>query len=73
MKTRRMFLVALCGVAMLIGTSSCKKEKNENLGEKMRIEASLDGADGNTKTHLEGGKVVWNSGDAFKLFPTEGN
>lgn len=73
MKTRRMFLVALCGVAMLIGTSSCKKEKNENLGEKMRIEATLNGADGNAKTHLEGGKVVWNSGDAFKLFPTEGN
>lgn len=72
MKTRRMFLVALCGVAMLIGTSSCKKEKNENLGEKMRIEATLNGADGNAKTHLEGGKVVWNSGDAFKLFPTEG-
>ena len=72
MKTRRMFLVALCGVAMLTGTSSCKKEKNENLGEKMRIEATLNGADGNAKTHLEGGKVVWNSGDAFKLFPTEG-
>ena len=30
MKTRRMFLIALCGVAMLIGTSSCKKEKQEN-------------------------------------------
>ena len=72
MKTRRMFLVALCGVAMLTGTSSCKKEKNENLGEKMRIEATLNGADGNAKTHLEGGKVVWNSGDAFKLFPTKG-
>ena len=66
-----MFLFALCGIAMLIGSSSCKKDKNENDGEVMRIEASLDDADGNAKTHLEGLKVVWDNGDVFKLFLTD--
>lgn len=72
MKTTRMFLFALCGIAMLIGSSSCKKDKKENAGEEMRIEASLDDADGNAKTHLEGVKVVWDNGDAFKLFRKDG-
>ena len=73
MKTRRMFLIALCGVAMLIGASSCKKEKQENEnGETMTIKASLGSADNNTKTHLDGKKVMWDMGDAFKLFPAEG-
>ena len=78
MKTQRMILIALCGVAMLIGTSSCKKEKqeNENEGEMMRIEVSVGGTDGNTKTHLVHGehsyKVAWDTWDAFKLFPTNG-
>ena len=74
-----MFLVALCGVAMLIGTSSCKKEKqeNENEGEMMRIEVSVGGTDGNTKTHLVHGehsyKVAWDTWDAFNLFPIDKN
>ena len=80
MKTQRMILAALCGVAMLIGTSSCKKEKqeNENEGEMMRIEVSVGGTDGNTKTHLvhdvdsHSYKVAWDTWDAFKLFPTNG-
>ena len=73
MKTRRMFLVALCGVAMLIGASSCKKEKQENEnGETMTIKASLGSAGNNSKTHLDGGTVKWDMGDAFKLFPAEG-
>ncbi len=77
MKKVRMFLIALCGVAILIGTSSCKKEKQENEnGETMVIKASLGSADNNSKTHLEGKKVMWDMGDAFKLFPagsTEGS
>ena len=68
MKTRRMFLFALCGIAMMIGSSSCRKDKKEDAGEVMRIEATLDDADGNAKTHLEGVKVVWDDGDAFKMF-----
>lgn len=71
MNTRSMFLFALCGMAMLIGTSSCKKDKKENPGEEMRIEAALENADGNAKTHLEGKKVVWDNGDVFKLFLTD--
>ena len=68
-----MFLVALCGVAMLIGASSCKKEKQENEnGETMTIKASLGSADNNSKTHLVGPSVIWDPSDAFKLFPTEG-
>lgn len=71
MKTRRMFLIALCGIAMLIGASSCKKEKQENEnGETMTIKASLGSADNNSKTHLDGKKVMWDMGDAFKLFRT---
>ena len=79
MKTQRMILAALCGVAMLIGTSSCKKEKqeNENEGEMMRIEVSVGGTDGNTKTHLvhDGNKykVAWDTWDAFNLFPIDKN
>ena len=73
MKTRRMFLIALCGAAMLIGASSCKKEKQENEnGETMTIKASLSSADNNSKTHLDGKKVMWDTGDAFKLFTAEG-
>lgn len=68
MKTRRMFLFALCGIAMMIGSSSCRKDKKEDAGEVMRIEATLDDADGNAKTHLDGVKVVWDDGDAFKMF-----
>ena len=66
-----MFLIALCGVAMLIGAGSCKKEKpqSENVGEEMTINASLNSADGNSKTHLVGPKVYWDNTDAFKLFP----
>lgn len=66
-----MFLIALCGIAMLIGASSCKKEKQENEnGETMTIKASLGSADNNSKTHLDGKKVMWDMGDAFKLFRT---
>ena len=72
MKTRRMFLVALCGLAMIIGTNSCKKEKKETVGEKMRIEATLSENDGNAKTHLDGLEVKWDSGDAFNLYAKEG-
>lgn len=72
MKTRRMFLFAMCGMAMLIGTSSCKKDEKENIGEEMRIEAALKDANGNAKTYLDGKKVVWNNGDAFMLFREEG-
>ena len=70
MKTCRMFLIALCGMAMLIGADSCKKEKpqSENVGEEMTINASLNSADGNSKTHLNGPKVCWDNTDAFKLF-----
>ena len=65
-----MFLIALCGMAMLIGADSCKKEKpqSENVGEEMTINASLNSADGNSKTHLDGPKVCWDNTDAFKLF-----
>lgn len=72
MKTRRMFLVALCGLAMIIGTNSCKKEKKETVGEKMRIEATLSENDGNAKTHLDGLEVKWDNGDAFNLYSKEG-
>ena len=78
MKTQRMILAALCGVSMLIGTSSCKKEKqeNENEGEMMRIEVSVGGTDGNTKTHLVHGehsyKVAWDNTDAFMLYTIDG-
>ena len=70
MKTRRLFLAALCGVAMIVGTSSCKKEKNENenLGEEMRIAASLGIPDGGQKTHLDGTSVKWDSDDSFMLY-----
>lgn len=70
MRTLRMFLVALCGVAMLTGTSSCKKENVGNVapGEEMHIRASVGGTGGNAKTHLDGLNVAWDSWDAFALY-----
>ena len=70
MKTLRMALIALCGFAMTVGASSCKKDRKEeaNVGEEMRIEVSLSESAANSKTHLDGPKVAWDSSDKFMLF-----
>ena len=76
MKTLRTLSMATIAIAVALCTSSCKKENVENensgnvpMGEKMRIEASINTHDGNSKTSIGNeGKVFWSNKDSFMLY-----
>ena len=76
MKTLRTLSMATIAIAVALYTSSCKKENVESensgnvpMGEKMRIEASINTHDGNSKTSIGNeGKVFWSNKDSFMLY-----
>ena len=73
MKNPRIITAALCIVALALGGTSCRKDKNGNTpGEPMTIGASIEQTDSDAKTFLapHGSKVdiFWSAGDKIKLF-----
>lgn len=69
-KALKTLSLTLWGIVLLMGATSCKKEKTEDepVGEMMRIEASVDNHNGNEKTSiLNDGKVVWDRNDKISL------
>lgn len=77
MKKLRIFTVALCAMALAMGGTSCKKEKENNIqsGDRMVIGAGINQGGDGQKTHLgeNGDKVdiLWSKGDSFMLYAGE--
>lgn len=63
-------ITMICMAAMLLLAASCKKEKeeiNEPAGEESVFSVETEVHSGDSKTHLEGAKVIWDSNDAIKV------
>ena len=73
MKNSRIITAALCIVALALGETSCRKDKDGNTpGEPMTIGASIEQADSDAKTFLAPGSekvnIFWSENDKIKLF-----
>lgn len=63
-------ITMICMAAMLLLAASCKKEKeeiNEPAGEESVFSVETEVHSGDSKTHLEGARVIWDSNDAIKV------
>lgn len=63
-------ITMICMAAMLLLAASCKKEKeeiNEPVGEVSVFSVETEVHSGDSKTHLEGARVIWDSNDAINV------
>lgn len=63
-------ITMICMAAMLLLAASCKKEKeeiNEPAGEVSVFSVETEVHSGDSKTHLEGARVIWDSNDAINV------
>ena len=63
-------ITMICMAALLLLAASCKKEKeeiNEPAGEESVFSVETEVHSGDSKTHLEGARVIWDSNDAIKV------
>lgn len=57
----------ICMAALLVMAMSCKKNEDGNIAEGKGFRASMEAQTGDSKTHLEGSSVKWDSGDAIRV------
>ena len=63
-------ITMICMAAMLLLAASCKKEKeeiNEPAGEVSVFSVETEVHSGDSKTHLEGARVIWDNYDAINV------
>ena len=76
MRRFRTITLALCAMALAMGGTSCKKEKENNVqsGDRMVIGANIE--QGGSKTHIDSEidgqfPVLWSADDSFTLYAKE--
>ena len=57
----------ICMAALLVMAMSCKKNEEGTNAEGKGFRASMEAQTGDSKTHLEGSSVKWDSGDAIRV------
>ena len=65
-------LTIISMAALLLLAASCKKEKKTELGGDAVFRATTETHSGDSKTQLVNKAVIWNSGDAIKVFNASG-
>ena len=60
-------LSMICMAALLVMAMSCKKNEEGTNADGKGFRASMEAQTGDSKTHLEGSSVKWDSGDAIRV------